>query len=702
MPEGSLATQISWFADHGIPVLPLVGKTGDIKKASITDKVTGNYGVALGNGLIGIDYDEYDGALTPITAFPETRMWRSGSNQGYGLLYKVPLELSNHGMKVLPGITIRACGSYLVGPGSIHPGTPEKNIPKGGIYTLVNDTDIADAPEEILDLLRGRATRATEAVGIGIATKPDWLFNDNAWVKKFEIVEASDRSGSTWDIAVYSGERGASNEELSWIMQNFKPAIDKGNLSKEIPRIVQKVRDKHPHADLACDEVQCENTPAWMTEKKQLEVFDFWTQRQEFKDIKQAAEARMVSPKAVLMSVLCHIAASIPVEITLPAIIGKRASLNFFVCFVGKSGAGKGASTGVAGELYDYSKTGYKHKTTTPASGEGVVSTYIRYDADAKAEIQKETNALLNFDEIDNLRATTDRQGSTLSAMLRQGFSGELIGYQLSKRNTELHPHSYRMALQLSAQPAKSDWLLEDGDGGLPQRFVFVTTSNPERPGVDALPEFPTVNEWRVPNAITDIKKKKDEANKPNPIMGKLDVEVILGKQFIDIPVCYKAIKAIRQARQDSLDEVENDLDGHALLVRLKVAALLGILNGRLEVSDEDWDLSAIIMVWSNQARNKIKSTIADKNIKLQMARTTARVSQETVVDNAKRNNDLERVAKRTITLIERGIVAVRGRGNIRMKLARDSHLTEEVIEYLVTQKKVTYDEQEDVVTLVK
>ena len=33
-------------------------------------------------------------------------------------------------------------------------------------------------------------------------------------------------------------------------------------------------------------------------------------------------------------------------------------------------------------------------------------------------------------------------------------------------------------------------------------------------------------------------------------------------------------------------------LDSHSLLARLKVAAALGLLDGRIEVNDDDWQLA--------------------------------------------------------------------------------------------------------------
>ena len=46
-----------------------------------------------------------------------------------------------------------------------------------------------------------------------------------------------------------------------------------------------------------------------------------------------------------------------------------------------------------------------------------------------------------------------------------------------------------------------------------------------------------------------------------------------------------------------------DSLDGHAFLVRLKIAALLAIIDRRLNVTGEDWALAEIVMRTSDAVR---------------------------------------------------------------------------------------------------
>lgn len=672
-----------WFVDHEIAIVPTKDKRpiGGVQEGKLsTEGITDQYGIILGNGIIGIDFDEYHGA-EGLGLFGVTRRWQSGSGKGYGILFKVPSELSQHGFKLSPGIDVRGTNQILVGPGSRHP--------SGGTYTLIQDIEIADAPEWLIHVLKKKSEEVdSNEIELGEETRPEWLFNDKRYTAKFETNDLSDRSGRTWELVSYSTERGASNEELSWIIRNFKPAVDKGNLQEELPRLIKKVRLLHEHPGSPCDSAGCKNPPDWMTKAVKLA---FWDARPEFAYIKQAAESRLVPPKAVMVAVLCRLAASIPTEIVLPPIIGTKASLNFFACFVGASSDGKGTSTKLAEQLFDFKQTGMVVTGSTPGSGEGVVSTYLKIkDNSWKQTVE---SALVNFDEIDNLKASSDRQGSTLSAILRQAFMGEQIGGTYSRAVKELLPHSYRMALQLSAQPLRSAGLLEDSDGGLPQRFVFVQTTNPESPNVDNLPEFPVALEWRVPKALLDLKEVKQVATKPREIMGQLDIPKEYEKKYIELEIDPVIVREIKINRIERLRKGSAGINGHEDLVCLKVASLLAILDGRLNVTIKDMQLAKIIMSWSKQVLSEIKETLSHKKLKDDMARTTVRMNQAVAIENKLSDSAIERVASNIIRWAEKGFVNLKGEQGFRLKIkASDRTLISEALEWLETNNKEMYE----------
>jgi hypothetical protein len=700
--QAAIAAQ--WFVDHDIAIVPTSGKTpiGGVNAAKLTTEgIKDGYGIALGKGIIGIDFDEHDGATDFI--FSDTRYWRSGSNQGFGVLYRVPEELSLHGGKISTGICIRAEGSILVGPGSKHPGNPDKDIKPGGIYKLINDVEIADAPDFILGFLKSFKDRATQPTEYNETIEPEWLRKDKNWLAKFEAnVEEGSRSDKTNDIVWYSAERGATNEELAWILLNFKAAKDKyaEHIDTEIKRQLGKIRAKHDHPGFPCDKAECPNKPAWMG--KEVEVIDFWNARPELTYIKQAAESRLVAPKAVMMAAICRAVTSVPTEFVLPPIIGSEASLNIFVCFVGESGGGKGTATKLAEHLFDFNKTGINFTTSLPVSGEGVVSSYLKADNNGWKQVHE--SVLVNFDEIDNFKATTDRNGSTLSATLRQGFMGEAIGGNYSRTIKKLEPHSYRMGFQLSAQPLRSAGLLDDADGGTPQRFLFVQTTNPESPGVDDLPEFPTLMEWNPPTAIVELNQRKKQAAKEeadkSKTLGKLNEPVEHKKELIHVTVDPRIQRELKEARIYLLRTGKTEDKGHLGLTRLKAAFGLAYLNGRMDITYDDWKLSAIVMSWSRQAINEIKTALEHKVLKEQMARTTALADRQEHINKRMEQSREDVVKNKILEYAKSGLTKMRGANNIKQKMRKYRDEVDDALESLVKEGKVKYDSEKDVLTL--
>src|SRR5262249_41245797 len=70
-----------------------------------------------------------------------------------------------------------------------------------------------------------------------------------------------------------------------------------------------------------------------------------------------------------------------------------------------------------------------------------------------------------------------------------------------------------------------------------------------------------------------------------------------------EIPVCQTARDAIVAARQAELRGDGEELDGHRLLLREKLAAALDILAGEAEVSEEGWDLAGVVLEVSDLTR---------------------------------------------------------------------------------------------------
>lgn len=327
-----------------------------------------------------------------------------------------------------------------------------------------------------------------------------------------------------------------------------------------------------------------------------------WGATEQLEAIRLSAWSRLVSPWAVLGEMLARVVACVPPEVTLPPMIGGKASLNSIWAIVGPSGAGKGASGRVARELLGKHPAG----GITPAqlgSGEGI----IHYFAERKkspdnpgrwiTEMRRK-NALFSVDEIDALVAKgVGRRGSTLLPNIRSAWSGAAIGSSTAdqERNLSLEEDSYRAVFTVGVQPERAAPLLSDAAGGTPQRMVWVPALDPDMPEEDQ----PWCDLPLAPVCPT-------------------------GRRMIPVePAVVEEVRA--QARARHRGESTGALDGHRALVRLKIATAMALLHGRVEVVDQWWQMAGYILAISDSTVADIRARISGEQEREARARGRAR-----------------------------------------------------------------------------
>jgi hypothetical protein len=326
---------------------------------------------------------------------------------------------------------------------------------------------------------------------------------------------------------------------------------------------------------------------------------DFWSSRPELETVRTFALSRLASPWAVLGGVLARTVAATPWNVYLPPIVGGRGSLNLYMAFVGPSGGGKGIANSVAREVVQITSPADESQVGT---GEGLVHAFMRTakDPDSKevVPLQYRTNVLLDVPEVDSIRAQAGRTGATLLPFLRSAWSGEAVGRSTAdvSRNLTVPAHSYRLAMTVGVQPGRADALLQDTDGGTPQRFVWVPVVDRDIvDGIDEPEPFVWVPpRWRGPVADPDA----------------LAASLVAPREMEICDLAQKEIRADRLARARGEGTA---LDGHAMLARLKVAAALAILNSSTGVRDDDWDLAAVVMEVSNRTRDGIEGHLENE-----------------------------------------------------------------------------------------
>lgn len=300
---------------------------------------------------------------------------------------------------------------------------------------------------------------------------------------------------------------------------------------------------------------------------------EFFTATEQLRTIRQWAHARYAASWAVLVAVLLRVSATTEPLVQLPGVIGGRASLNLLGVFVSPSGGGKGISDKVARLVWPADIV-----ERPSGSGEGFAATFV---PPKKEGVEPITRAIISVPEIDTLAGQASRQGSTVLGQLKASAMGELIGQgNASEANTRIiQAHSYRLCMSIGAQPGHTGVIFDDTTGGTPQRMLWALTIDPDMPAEACLDPAPL--DTNLPLWAPDTDGV---------------VEIGYGP-----PEIREQIIAAHIARQrDDADA----LDGHAMLTRLKVAAVLAIMHHRSVVSELDWALSAKVMEQSNRTRD--------------------------------------------------------------------------------------------------
>lgn len=363
------------------------------------------------------------------------------------------------------------------------------------------------------------------------------------------------------------------------------------------------------------------------------ELFDATT---ELRTVRSWARARYAAPEAVLGAVLLRVAASVGPEVQLPGLIGGRASLNLLAAFVSPSGGGKGISDKVARLAWP------RPIIEKPiGSGEGIAATFMppkKPDADH----EQVRAAIFSAGEIDTLAGLAGRQGSILLAQLKNMAMGELLGQSnASEATTRIVPaHSYRACLGVGAQPGHCDVLFNDTTGGTPQRFSWFNTVDPDMPGDridDPAPLNTALPRWEPgPDGVVEISYGTEEIS--------------------------ETVIAAHLARQRGQADA---LDGHALLTRCKVAAVLAIMHHRSVVSELDWQLSAEVMAMSDRTRQWVLEQAAKAARAKVRDRAISRALGEDFYDQSR----LETVRRSVLRMLERD--GEQSSGDLRRRLGK-------------------------------
>lgn len=355
----------------------------------------------------------------------------------------------------------------------------------------------------------------------------------------------------------------------------------------------------------------------------------FWNARPILSHINQFARARYVAPWAVLSVTIARVAGATDPAVVIPPTIGADASLNTFVALVGVSGGGKSTAMRASRDAVLIPGEEPAHPI---GSGEGLSTAYVRRDEGEL--VQHHRTAVFEAEEIGMVTALKTRSAATLMPALRNAWSGGTLGNKNRDPKTDLpvREHTYRMSFIAGVQPGAADTLLseEEASLGTPQRFLWARSADSSL--IDDPAEAPEPWTWEPPSIA--------------PVD---DPDFWLGTTHSPLTLCETARREIVQAHlsRQRGEEISEALDGHLLLCRTKVAAVFALLDGRQNVTEEDWELAGIVMAHSAGVRASLVSEMRAEAARRNVARGRALGVQQAVAAEVVENRAAEKVAKR-------------------------------------------------------
>jgi hypothetical protein len=419
-----------------------------------------------------------------------------------------------------------------------------------------------------------------------------------------------------------------------------------------------------------------------------------WESSQVMAHIKQAALARLVCPDAVLHCVMATVASLLNHGSRLETGKG-NSSLTHFVAAVGKSGAGKTEAMKVARELLAtwtsdrFAITGNEGYFDGPlGSGEGMVEAFMgevktpKLDESGQEKINPRTgypqcdtkrtqvrhNALFCSDEGRQALAIDARKGSTLFAVLCELWSGAMAGQTNAEANRtrKVEADSYTIGLLLGFQPSTIEALFADEAGGAPQRFAFVPAEyEPYANDLDS----DIVDEWP----------------------GQLELDISVAPVVITLTREQQAeVRRSIRLKAAGLGD-DNPLDGHRMLLRCRVAALLSLLHGKTAVSEDIWRLANVLVTVSCQMRDRLSELGEQRKARERRARRADAVG--TAVEAAREVEASQRLSRATTILVRHLEGGPMTAGRLRNKSPRYRDVADAAIKHALDTGMIATDD---------
>jgi hypothetical protein len=355
-----------------------------------------------------------------------------------------------------------------------------------------------------------------------------------------------------------------------------------------------------------------------------------------FRHIRQAAHSRGLRAPMVLQNVMARILLEVPPGWVLPPVVGAKASLNLFFASVGVSSAGKSTSTELAGELLGLVGMEQDRQILPVGTGEGMADAFLDYDnkIDGMPQLLPNPARMFTADEVETLNQLVDRNGSTLSSLLKTAGTGGTLGQANAKaggRNRIVPRGQYRMTMVVNVQPSMAAPLLDGEKSGLPQRFLWMSAEDPEAPrsATEDFPEYPGPLDWEMPG----------DGSPERVISYSNEIRLQVIQAHLD-----------EQHRTDG-----GKMEGHLNLTRLKVAEIFAILHGETDITEQWWELAGRFVKESVKAIEMCKEAVLTEAVEENVRRAQAAGHAQVITTEIVQQDALlvERCRGRIVSLLE-------------------------------------------------
>jgi hypothetical protein len=298
----------------------------------------------------------------------------------------------------------------------------------------------------------------------------------------------------------------------------------------------------------------------------------------------------------VLGAALGIYAASIPHNIKISTGIRRPIGFSLLVGLVSKSGRGKSSAWGMACDEFAPDDAAPIYPVPT---GEGLteklMGKVITIDPFTGKEVsnkqQVRHNAIFHIDEGAALNAGMLRDGASVGAVMRAMFSDQQLGNANADidRERNIPRGMYSLSLIVGYQPSTAMRIVRDTSTGMAQRFLWFSARRQPttEPGIPDVPRFVLPHVTALPTANTSSGAAQ------HLVHVAPDVAALIQRE-----------SDARDAADE--DDAEDDLDSQRPVVVAKVAGLACLIEGRTQITMDDWQLASELYAASCAVRDEL------------------------------------------------------------------------------------------------